>query len=92
MPLGTEVNLGPGDVVLDGVTAPPPPKSGTAPVFGSCLLWPNGCMDEDVTWYGSRPRREPSSSAKGDQQPPSFRPMLRSSISATAELLLKVEC
>ena len=24
MPLGTEVNLGPGDVVLDGVPAPPP--------------------------------------------------------------------
>jgi len=23
MPLGTEVNLGPGDVVLDGVAAPP---------------------------------------------------------------------
>jgi len=29
MPLGTEVNLGPGDVVLDGVAAPP--KRGTAP-------------------------------------------------------------
>jgi len=31
MPLGTEVNLGPIDVVLDGVTAPP--KRGTAPSF-----------------------------------------------------------
>jgi len=31
MPLGTEVNLGPGDVVLDGVAAPP--KRGTAPQF-----------------------------------------------------------
>jgi len=31
MPLGTEVNLGPGDVVLDGVAAPP--KRGTAPSF-----------------------------------------------------------
>jgi len=29
MPLGTEVNLGPGDVVLDGVAGPP--KRGTAP-------------------------------------------------------------
>ena len=46
MPLGTEVNLGTGDVVLDGVVAPP--KKGT-PVFGSCLLWRNGCMDEDAT-------------------------------------------
>ena len=32
MPLGTEVNLGPGDIVLDGVAAPPP-KRGTAPSF-----------------------------------------------------------
>jgi len=35
MPLNTEVNLSPGDAVLDGVAAPP--KSGTAParpVFG----------------------------------------------------------
>jgi len=31
MPLGTEVNLGPGDVVLDGVAAPP--RMGTAPQF-----------------------------------------------------------
>ena len=31
MPLGTEVNLGSGDVVLDGVAAPP--KRGTAPGF-----------------------------------------------------------
>jgi len=31
MPLGMEVNLGPGDVVLDGVAAPP--KKGTAPQF-----------------------------------------------------------
>jgi len=32
MSLCTEVNLGPGDVVLDGVAAPPP-KRGTAPSF-----------------------------------------------------------
>jgi len=31
MPLVTEVNLGPGDVVLDGVAAPP--KRGTCPQF-----------------------------------------------------------
>ena len=36
MPLGREINLGPGDVVLDGVAAASP-KRGTAPVFGSCL-------------------------------------------------------
>ena len=31
MPLGMEVNVGPGDVVLDGVAAPP--KRGTSPSF-----------------------------------------------------------
>ena len=73
-PLGTEVNVSPGDFVLDGVTAPP--KRGTAPVFGSCLLWPNRGMDEDATWCGSRSRlsphcvrRGPSSSAKGHSSP-----------------------
>jgi len=49
MQLGTEVGLGPGDIVLDGDpthlkkgkggTTPPPP------IFGSCPLWPNGWMD-----------------------------------------------
>jgi len=34
MPLGTEVNLGSGDIVLDGVAAPS--RRGT--VFASCLL------------------------------------------------------
>jgi len=37
MSLDTEVNLGPSDVVLDGVTALLP-KRGTPPVFGPCLL------------------------------------------------------
>ena len=32
MPLGTEVNLGPGDIVLDGVTAPPK-KTAELPSF-----------------------------------------------------------
>jgi len=53
MPLGTVVNLGPGDVVLDGVVDPV--KGAQPSSFGSCLLWPNGWMDEDVKWYGSRP-------------------------------------
>ena len=34
MPLGTEVDLGAGHTVLDGDPAPP--------IFGPCLLWPNG--------------------------------------------------
>ena len=26
------------------------------PIFGPYLLWPNGWMDHDATWYGGRPR------------------------------------
>jgi len=46
LPLGTEVNIGPGDVVLDGVAASPPKRVTAPPVVGSCLLSPNGWMDK----------------------------------------------
>ena len=54
MPLGTEVGLGPDDIVLDGDPAPPHQKGGKAPslIFGPCLLWSNGWMDQDGTWHG----------------------------------------
>ena len=55
MPLGTEVGLGPGHIVLDGDPARLAQK-GTAPNFGPCMLWPNGWMDQDATWYWGRPR------------------------------------
>ena len=49
MSLGTEVGLGPGHIVLDG--NPAPKKGGhRPPMFGPCLLWPNGYIDEDSTW------------------------------------------
>ena len=52
MLLGIEVRLGPGDIVLDGSPAPPPQKGAQQPpLFGPCLLWPSGWMDEDATWY-----------------------------------------
>jgi len=34
----------------------PLPQRGTPPIFGPYLLRPNGSMDQDVTWYGARPR------------------------------------
>ena len=49
MRLDTEVNIGAGDVVLDGVAASQ--RGAHPPVFGSCLLWPNGWMVEDTTGY-----------------------------------------
>jgi len=56
MKLGMQVGLGPGHIVLDGDPAPPPPKGHSPPIFGPYLLRPNGCMDQDVTWYGATPR------------------------------------
>jgi len=41
MPVGTEVGLGPGVIVLDGDPAPPRNGAGQPPLFGPCLLWPN---------------------------------------------------
>ena len=54
MPLGTDVGLGPGDIVLDGEPAPPR-KRGTPPVFRPCLLWPNGCMHQDMRLWNQLP-------------------------------------
>jgi len=56
MPLGMEVGLSPVDFVLDGDPAAPPQKGAEPPIFGPCLLRPNGCIDEDATWYRVRPR------------------------------------
>jgi len=47
MPLGTEVGLCPGDIVLDGDPALPPPKVAQPPrIFGPFLLWPNGRLSQ----------------------------------------------
>jgi len=55
MPRGMELDLSPGDFVLDGDPAPLQ-KGAEPPFFGRRLLWLNGCMDQDATWYGVRPR------------------------------------
>ena len=58
MPLGTKVGLGPDNIVLDRHTAPLPKKGAEPPsqIFGPCLLWPNGWMDQDGTWHGGNPQ------------------------------------
>jgi len=94
MPLGMEVGLGPGHIVLDGDPAPPSlkgyrpqlsanvrcgqmagwtkmsfgmeiglgdpalpgKKAHPQPIFGPCLLWLNGWMDQGATWYRGKPR------------------------------------
>ena len=60
MSLGVQVGLDLSDIVLPGDPAPLPTKGAQLPpIFGPCLLWPNGCMDQDATWYGGRPRPRP---------------------------------
>jgi len=56
--LGMEVGLSPSDFVLDGDPAPPQKgrSPSRSPIFGPCLLWPNGWMDQDATWHEGRPR------------------------------------
>jgi len=49
MKLDMEVGLGPGHNELDGDPIPPPQKGAQTPIFGPCLLWPNGWMDRDAT-------------------------------------------
>jgi len=68
IPLGIEVGLGPGHVVLVGDPAPPP-KKGTLPIFGRCLLWPNAWIDQDTTWYGGRFRPRPHCVRWGPSSP-----------------------
>jgi len=53
MSLGMEVGFGQSEIVLDGDTAPLPKRgAGAQPlIFGPRLLWRNGWMDEDATWY-----------------------------------------
>ena len=49
MELDMEVGLRSGHIVFDGDSAPPK-KGHSPPIFGPCLLWPNGRMDQDVAW------------------------------------------
>jgi len=50
-----QVGLGPDHIVLDGDPAPLLQRDTAPPIFGPYLLWLNGCMDQDATWYGCRP-------------------------------------
>jgi len=42
MKLDRQVGLGPGHIVLDGDPATSSQKGHSPPIFGPCLLWPNG--------------------------------------------------
>jgi len=81
MPLGMEVGLGAGHTVRWGSSSHSP-KGAQPPIFGPYLLWPNGWMDQDATWWGGRPRSKqhcvkwgpssPTSPQKGHSSPSLF--------------------
>jgi len=72
MPLGTEVGLGLRDIVFDVDPATPRKRAHPSPSnFGPCLLWPDGWMDEDATWYGSKSCPRPHCT-RGTAAPPLF--------------------
>ena len=97
MPLAREVGLVQTDIVLHGDPAPLPKKVAQPPIFGPCLLWLNGWMDQDATCYEGRPWPRPHCVTWDPASPPirgtapNFRPVSivvkRSPISATAEYL-----
>jgi len=81
MKLGMEAGVGPGHIVLDGDPVSLRKKGAEPPIFGPYLLWPNGWMHEDATWYGGRPQTRrlyvrwgPSPYPKGAEPPPTFQP------------------
>ena len=74
-----QVGLGP---CVRWRTSSPPSKGHSSPIFGPYLLWPNGWMDQDATWWGGRPRPRrhcvrwgpvPPSPKRGET--PNFRPI-----------------
>ena len=79
MALGMEVGLGLDHTAKWGPSSSPPKKWAEPPIFGPCLVWPNGWMHQDITWYGGSPRptrhcvrRGPSPSPEGIAPAPIF--------------------
>ena len=70
MKLCMQLGLGSGHILSDGDTAPLPPKGHSPPIIGPYLLWPNGCTDQDATWYEGEPRPRPHCVTWGPSLPP----------------------
>jgi len=73
MSLGMEVGLTQATLFSMGSGDPATPrKKGHThrhPIFGPCLLWSNGWMDEDAIWYGSKSRYKPHCIRRGPSCP-----------------------
>ena len=53
-----------------GTELPQKNRHGPHTIFGPCLLWPNGWMDQDATWYGGKPRPRRRCVRWGRSSPP----------------------
>ena len=53
-----------------GTQLPFPQGGAPPPIFGPYLLWPNGWMDQDATWYGGRTRPSRLCVRWGPSSPP----------------------
>ena len=57
--------------MLDGEPCPSPKRGlSPSPIFGQCLLWPNGWMDQDGTWRVDGPWFRPHCARWGPSSPP----------------------
>ena len=84
--LGPEVGFVPGHIVLDGDPAPPPRKGHNPRIFGPCVLWPNGWINQLTKMPLGREvclgpggivlDGDPAPSPKREHSPPIFGPCL----------------
>jgi len=89
MPSGMKVGIGSGNIVLDGdVQLPHPPLKGAqqpVPLFGSCLLWPNGLPSQQQQLLSSFDHATYRSRQKRGKTLPHFR---QDSLALRSELFL----
>jgi len=57
-----------------GTQLPSPEAAQPPPIFGPYLLWPNGCMDQNATWFGAR-RQPRGLCVRWGPSPPKFSTM-----------------
>jgi len=72
MPLAMEIASAQATLCWMGTQFPLPllQRGSRSPIFGPCILWPNGWMDQDDTWHGGGPRFRPHCAKWGPALPP----------------------
>jgi len=89
MPLGTEIGLEPGDIVLDGDPATLHKNGHNSPQFSAHVLWPIGCMDHDATSISTEEGLSPGHIVLDGDPPTPFPPKRRSKAPIFGPCLLR---